>query len=128
MRKVVEAAKKECVEFVRNSTHSAVQHHYNIIFFFPKSSFARLPVIHGGDGKDSAPHLCADVGRLHALAFRAEAQKKIVVVIVFYERETHFVVLVTVRSKILIGAVVKHPVHDGFVNADCDAGLQVGSS
>ena len=75
---------------------------------------------------DSALHFRTYMRRLQAFALISEAEKNIVVVIVFYEREADKVISVTVRRKVILSAVIKDLFPDGFMDADFNFRLHGG--
>ncbi|RNC62733.1 MAG: hypothetical protein AWM53_02100 [Candidatus Dichloromethanomonas elyunquensis] len=61
--------------------------------------------------------------RAQTLALSSEAEKNIVIVVIFYEGERDDVMLVTVGRTVVICAKIEHPVHDGCMNANADLDL-----
>ena len=68
----------------------------------------------------SALHFGTDMQRLQTLTFIPETEKNIVVEFVLNERKTNNIMLITVRRKVFIRAIIEYPVHDRFMNANFD--------
>ena len=73
---------------------------------------------------NSSLHFSADMKRFQTLAFASKAEENVVIVVVLYKRKIHNVVIATVGNKVLIIAIIKHDIHDRYMDTNLYKSLQ----